>query len=115
MIKNLVIALFCLSFTSVAQAVLKIDITEGFEGALPIAVIPFQWNGANKTPDGDVSAIIMSDLARSGKFSPVAEKDLVERLGDDTERIHTILNQLEDENFIILYNGMVSIDEQNNV
>ncbi len=62
-----------------AQAVLKIDITEGFEGALPIAVIPFQWNGTAKTVNGDVSAIIMSDLARSGKFSPVAEKDLIAR------------------------------------
>ena len=62
-----------------AQAVLKIDITEGFEGALPIAVIPFQWNGSSKVPNGDISAIIMSDLARSGKFSPVAEKDLIAR------------------------------------
>lgn len=79
MIKKIIIGLFCLSFTSVAQAVLKIDITEGFEGALPIAVIPFQWNGAAKVPNGDVSAIIMSDLARSGKFSPVAEKDLIAR------------------------------------
>jgi len=62
-----------------AQAVLKIDITEGFEGALPIAVIPFQWHGSVKVPNGDVSAIVMSDLARSGKFSPVAEKDLIAR------------------------------------
>ena len=60
-----------------AQAVLKIDITEGFEGALPIAVIPFQWNGSTKVVNGDVSAIVMSDLARSGKFSPLAEKELI--------------------------------------
>ncbi|NOQ90623.1 MAG: Tol-Pal system beta propeller repeat protein TolB [Gammaproteobacteria bacterium] len=79
MIKKIIIGLFCLSFTSLAQAVLKIDITEGFEGALPIAVIPFQWNGSKKTVNGDVSAIVMSDLARSGKFSPVAEKDLIAR------------------------------------
>jgi len=79
MIKKIIICLFCLSFTSVAQAVLKIDITEGFEGALPIAVIPFKWNGAAKVANGDVSAIIVSDLARSGKFSPVAEKDLIAR------------------------------------
>ncbi|MFV2005158.1 MAG: Tol-Pal system beta propeller repeat protein TolB [Gammaproteobacteria bacterium] len=78
-IKNIVMGLFCLSFTSVAQAVLKIDITQGFEGALPIAVIPFQWNGGTKLVNGDVSAIVMSDLARSGKFSPVAEKDLIAR------------------------------------
>jgi len=79
MIKKIIISLFCLSFTSVAQAVLKIDITEGFEGALPIAVIPFKWNGAAKVANGDVSAIVVSDLARSGKFSPVAEKDLIAR------------------------------------
>ena len=79
MIKKIIIGLFCLSFTSVAQAVLKIDITEGFEGALPIAVIPFQWNGAAKVANADISAIVMSDLARSGKFSPVAEKDLIAR------------------------------------
>lgn len=79
MIKKIIIGLFCLSFTSLAQAVLKIDITEGFEGALPIAVIPFQWNGSAKVANADVSAIVMSDLARSGKFSPVAEKDLIAR------------------------------------
>ncbi len=62
-----------------AQAVLKIDITEGFEGALPIAVVPFQWRGGSKLVNGDVSAIIASDLARSGKFSPAAEKDLIAR------------------------------------
>jgi TolB protein len=78
-IKTLLMGLLCLSFTSVSHAVLKIDITEGFEGALPIAVVPFQWRGAIKPANGDVSAIIVSDLARSGKFSPVAEKDLIAR------------------------------------
>ncbi len=68
-----------MSFAPVAQAVLKIEITEGFEGALPIAVIPFQWSGSDKVVNGDISAIVVSDLARSGKFSPVAEKDLIAR------------------------------------
>lgn len=79
MIKKIIIGLFCLSFASMAQAVLKIDITEGFEGALPIAVIPFKWSGAAKEVNGDVSGIVLSDLARSGKFSPLAEKDLIAR------------------------------------
>lgn len=77
MIKRILLVLYCLCFASMAQAVLKIDITEGFEGALPIAVIPFQWKGGEKVVNGDVSAIVVSDLARSGKFSPVAEKDLI--------------------------------------
>ena len=67
--------LFC--FCSVAQAVLNIEITDGVEGSLPIAVVPFQWTGNVKRADADVSAIIVSDLARSGKFAPLAEKDLI--------------------------------------
>jgi TolB protein len=79
MMKNIIIGLLFMSISSIAHAVLKIDITEGSEGALPIAVVPFQWSGASKTPDSDVSAIIASDLARSGKFSPVAERSLIAR------------------------------------
>lgn len=75
----MIISLFFLSVASTAQAALKIEITGGFEGALPIAVIPFKWNGAVKAANGDVSGIILSDLARSGKFSPLAEKDLIAR------------------------------------
>lgn len=78
-IKLILVGLLSLSFSPMANAVLKIDITEGYEGALPIAVIPFQWNGGAMLPAGDVSAIVMSDLARSGKFSPLAEKDLIAR------------------------------------
>jgi TolB protein len=66
-----------LVFSSVAQAVLNIEITEGIEGSLPIAVVPFQWTGGVKLGDADVSTIIASDLARSGKFSPLPEKDLI--------------------------------------
>ena len=61
-----------------ARAALNIEITEGAEGALPIAVSPFKWSG--KMPaDGDVSAIVVSDLARSGKFSPMPENRLPAR------------------------------------
>lgn len=69
--------LLCVS--SVSNAVLNIEITEGVDGALPIAVIPFQWTGGVKLGDADVSAIITSDLARSGKFSPLPEIDLLAR------------------------------------
>ena len=66
-----------LGFCSASQAVLNIEITEGVEGSLPIAVVPFQWTGGIKFANADVSAIIASDLARSGKFSPLPNKDLV--------------------------------------
>ena len=73
------IALVLLLTAANASAVLKIDITEGVEGAMPIAVVPFQWSGVVRLADADVSAIITSDLARSGKFSPLPEKDMLSK------------------------------------
>ncbi len=74
-----IILFFMACFSQTANAVLKIDITEGIEGATPIAVIPFQWNSGTRLKDADISGIVSSDLARSGKFSPVAEKSLLAR------------------------------------
>jgi len=74
-----ILLFFIACFSQTANAVLKIDITEGIEGATPIAIIPFQWNSGTKLKDSDISGIVSSDLARSGKFSPVAEKSLLAR------------------------------------
>ena len=79
MLNRWVLLLFIVCFSQGANAVLKIDITEGIEGATPIAIIPFTWSGSAKLVDADISTIVNSDLARSGKFSPVAEKQLLAR------------------------------------
>ena len=62
-----------------ALAVLQIDITEGIEAAVPIAVVPFNWNGQPVPANADVSAIIASDLSRSGHLAPIPEQDLIAR------------------------------------
>ena len=75
--KRYFLGLILSAVCSVSHAVLNIEITEGIEGALPIAVVPFQWPGGVKLADADVSAIVASDLARSGKFAPLPNKDLI--------------------------------------
>lgn len=79
MLNRWILLFFIVSFSQTANAVLKIDITEGVEGATPIAIIPFKWNGSSKLIDADITAIVSSDLARSGKFSPSPEKELLAR------------------------------------
>ena len=58
---------------------LEIEITEGVEGALPIAIVPFAYRGAGNPPAQDVAAVVTADLARSGRFKPLPLADMLAR------------------------------------
>lgn len=59
-----------------AHAALTIEITQGVEGAQPIAVVPFEWEGDGQPPE-DIGGVIMSDLRRSGRFAPLPVDDML--------------------------------------
>src|SRR5882672_8286873 len=59
-----------------AHAELTIVITKGNDEAIPIAVVPFGWNGVGAVPF-DVAQITSADLARSGRFKPMERSDMV--------------------------------------
>jgi TolB protein len=65
------------------QAALTIEITQGLEGAVPIAVVPFA--SAGQPAPENVAQIIAADLARSGRFAPTAEQDLIARPSEVAE------------------------------
>jgi TolB protein len=67
-----------LSWQQAVQADLTIEITEGVEGALPIAVVPFGLQGGIP-PREDVAAIINADLNRSGRFKTLPQVDMLAR------------------------------------
>ncbi|ANB18978.1 Tol-Pal system beta propeller repeat protein TolB [Dokdonella koreensis] len=62
----------------VAAQGLSIDITNGNPSALPIAVVPFAFEGGGLPPETDVADVIRNDLARSGKFNTLAKANVVE-------------------------------------
>jgi TolB protein len=74
----LVACLVLLPFTH-GQAAINIEITQGAEGALPIAVIPFVNESGNAPPPENMAGIITNDLRRSGKFEPLPDQDLISR------------------------------------
>lgn len=80
--RSLLLGLAMGLWTVTAQAVLTIEISQGVEGALPIAVVPF---GTQAAMPEDVSAIIAADLQRSGRFSPIAERDMLSRPTDASQ------------------------------
>ena len=68
---------FCLFFflcVSSAYAELRIEVTQGVDNAMRIAVVPFEWRGQGRLPE-DLAGIVTSDMQLSGRFEalPVSQ------------------------------------------
>lgn len=68
--------LVTLGVANVAHAVIDIEITQGGNNAIPIAVVPFGWTGDGQLPE-DLAQIVAADLQRSGNFAPLNRDDLI--------------------------------------
>ena len=64
-------------YMPISHAEMNIEITEGIESALPIAVVPFALQGAGMPVD--VRFVVNSDLARSGYFKTLNEQNMLSR------------------------------------
>ncbi len=62
-----------------ARAQLQIEIVDGVEGALPIAVVPFDFGNAEMQPETPIHEVIAADLRRSGLFDPLQVSDMIDR------------------------------------
>jgi len=70
-------------FSAFARAELTIEITQGIASAIPIAVVPMQWQG--KPLPESVDEIIRSDLERSGHFGILAPDDMLSHPASEEE------------------------------
>ncbi len=82
-VKKLLIFLAALLLAQTAQAQLEIEIISGNASALPIAIVPFQWDTASARPVNSVEEIVSGDLYRSGLFEPMDTADMVEYPRDE--------------------------------
>ncbi|WP_206484352.1 Tol-Pal system beta propeller repeat protein TolB [Thalassotalea sp. G2M2-11] len=82
-IKSILLACLFI-FTGQAHATLEIVITEGIDGARPIAILPFKWHGNGALPES-IAKVVSDDLLRSGKFSPINELRFPQLPSKDSE------------------------------
>lgn len=80
----LAVSMLALSLSGVRAVALTIEITKGADGGIPIAVVPFKWQGQTALPV-DVGDIIAADLYRSGQFNPLPVDDFLSRPSDESE------------------------------
>ena len=67
-----------------ASAELSIQITQGSDNPIPIAVVPFSWQGGGVLSE-DISQIVMSDLEQVGEFRPLSRTNMLSLPSEERE------------------------------
>lgn len=62
-------------FTPPTPAVLTIEVTHGLATRIPLAIVPFRWEGEAERPLLSPHHIITADLTHSGRFDLIPETD----------------------------------------
>ncbi|MCH6564459.1 MAG: hypothetical protein IH811_01150 [Proteobacteria bacterium] len=70
------IILFLTLMSANVNAALTIEVTQGVEGALPIAVVPFDTSRLETELPADIAEIVANDLNRSGIFKTMDRQKL---------------------------------------
>ena len=61
--------------------------TQGKQSAIPVAVVPFSWQGSQPLPE-DISGIITNDLASSGYFRTLPESNMISQPNNLSEVVY---------------------------
>lgn len=85
MLKKLRLTLLVVALCSAqANAELVIDV-QGVAQPTPVAIVPFGWQGSTPSAPLDVAQLITDDLRRSGRFAPLAERDMLQKPTDGAD------------------------------
>lgn len=107
---KLIIQVLLLSVLALqARAELVIEITQGKQSAIPMAIVPFKWTGAAALPE-DVSQIISNDLGRSGYFKTLTKSQMLSLPNSEQEIFYRDWELLKQDYLVIgeITNGPTS-------
>lgn len=79
LVRWLVVFTVSAAFTGAAHAQLEFEITDFVGKRTPVAIVPFGWEGEGPAAPYDIDDVIAADLNRSGRFAPIAERDMLQK------------------------------------
>jgi TolB protein len=71
------LAVVALAIALPARAQLTVQITQGVEDPIPVAIVPFGWESQGAAPY-DVAATVAADLERSGRFKALPRGTMID-------------------------------------
>lgn len=75
MFRGLLLTLCCVASLAMAEEK-NILVTSGADRAIPIAVVPFGWQGGTVLPE-DLATIIGNDLRNTGMYEPIPRQNMI--------------------------------------
>ncbi|GGJ81012.1 protein TolB [Pseudomonas matsuisoli] len=75
MLRGLMVVMLCMAGLAYGQE-RNILVTSGADRAIPVAVVPFGWQGGNVLPE-DMADIVGNDLRNSGVFQPIPRQNMI--------------------------------------
>ncbi len=76
MTKTRLFAVLLVCYSQLALAELNIQITQGVDNPIPIAVIPFAWDGSGALSE-DIAEVVGNDLQQVGEFLPLSRSNML--------------------------------------
>lgn len=73
-----------LFLSTIVHAQLNIVITQGIDNPVPIAIVPFEWEGFGVLSE-NVDEVISNDLRNSGEFGPISPNNMLSQPHEQSE------------------------------
>lgn len=84
LVKALILTIYSVFMSVAAQAELSIQITQGVDNPIPIAVVPFSWEGSGVLSE-DVAQIVINDLEQVGEFRALSRSNMLSMPSEERE------------------------------
>jgi TolB protein len=82
--QKILLSLLLLTVSLTARAELSIQITQGVDNPIPIAVVPFSWEGSGVLSE-DVAQIVINDLEQVGEFRALSRGNMLSMPSEENE------------------------------